>query len=34
MLMGIMQQEEITLGYFVKFISVHPITTAAHVENR
>jgi hypothetical protein len=34
MLMGIMQQEEITLGCFVKVISVHPIITAAHVHNR
>jgi hypothetical protein len=34
MLMGIIQQEEITLGYFVKVISVHPISTAAHVHNR
>jgi hypothetical protein len=31
---GIMQEEEITLGYFVKVISVHPIITAAHVHNR
>jgi hypothetical protein len=34
MLMGIMQQEEITLGYFVKVISVLPIITDAHVHNR
>jgi hypothetical protein len=32
--MGIMQQEEITLGYFVKVISVLPIITAAHVHNK
>jgi hypothetical protein len=34
MLMGIMQQEEITLGYFVKVISVHRLITAAHGHNR
>jgi hypothetical protein len=32
--MGIKQQEEITLGYFVKVISVLPISTAAHVQWR
>jgi hypothetical protein len=34
MLIGIIQQEEITLGYFVKVISVHPVSTAAHVHSR
>jgi hypothetical protein len=29
-----MQQKEITLGYVVKVISVHPIITAARVQNR
>jgi hypothetical protein len=28
-----MQQEEITLGYFVKMISVFPIIIDAHVHN-
>jgi hypothetical protein len=34
MLMGIRQQEEITLGYFVKVISVHPVITVTYVQNR
>jgi hypothetical protein len=34
MLMGIMQQEDITLGYFVKVISVHAIIISPHVHNR
>jgi hypothetical protein len=34
MLMGMMQQKEFKLGYFVKVISVHPVITAAYVQNR